>query len=104
LRGRNLYPQDVEAAVARAMPGLAPNGCAAFAIETGGAVQLAVVIEGDRGLVRATRGRTPEVGGAAPPITDLVHGILREVEYEFDVAPQVIALVRPGAFPRTTSG
>src|SRR5262249_1451573 len=48
LRGRNLYPQDVELAAERSHPALRPGGGAAFAVETGGEERLVVVHEVER--------------------------------------------------------
>ncbi len=108
IRGRNLYPQDVEAAVERVLPFLEANACAAFGVEVTGEERLAVVVEADRHLVRrireAEQKRTP--GDAASPreLDALIGQVRQAVNDEFEVAIHAIAFVRPGGFPRTSSG
>ncbi|HZF08613.1 MAG TPA: amino acid adenylation domain-containing protein [Thermoanaerobaculia bacterium] len=94
LRGRNLYPQDVEWTVERSHPALRPGCGAAFAVETaleGGTEEgLAVVQEVD---VRA---------GA--PLTEVAAAIRQALAEEHEVQPAALVLVKPGSVPKTTSG
>lgn len=91
LRGRNVYPQDVEWAAGRAHPALRPDGTAAFAIEQGGRERLAIVAEAERRLA----GASPEEVFAA------IRGAVAEA-VEAEVA--AIRLLRPASLPRTSSG
>src|SRR5690242_19620390 len=50
LRGRNIYPQDVEWAAGHSHPALRAGGAAAFAVEVAGEERLAIVIETERKL------------------------------------------------------
>jgi acyl-CoA synthetase (AMP-forming)/AMP-acid ligase II len=115
IRGRNIYPQDVEALVERVIPFAEPNGCAAFGAEADGEERLAVAVEADRELVRAVR--AAEKGRAAsgpsgpegpPPslaaLDALIDRLRQAVRDELEVSVHAIAFVRPGAFPRTSSG
>ncbi|MFC3890655.1 amino acid adenylation domain-containing protein [Lentzea rhizosphaerae] len=90
IRGRNIFPHDVEetagAAAAETMPGLA----AAFAVPVEEEERLVVVQ-----AVRATR-ETDLVA-----VVDAVH---RAVVAEFEIEPYDVVLVRPAGVPRTTSG
>jgi acyl-CoA synthetase (AMP-forming)/AMP-acid ligase II len=98
IRGRNLYPQDVEAAVAaRLAASVCLNGCAAFSLEGEGGERLCLVVEGSRALVLKASRSDPEV-------EEVLAAIRAAVVREFDVAVSEVAVVRPGTFPRTTSG
>jgi acyl-CoA synthetase (AMP-forming)/AMP-acid ligase II len=92
-RGRNLYPQDVEAAVERLLPVVPANSCAAFGVEAGGEERLALVLEADRALLRA-----------GPEREALAGRIRQAVEEKFRVPVHAVAFVRPNTFPRTSSG
>jgi acyl-CoA synthetase (AMP-forming)/AMP-acid ligase II len=45
IRGRNLYPQDVERVAEQSHPALEPSGCAAFSLDVDGSEELAIVAE-----------------------------------------------------------
>jgi acyl-CoA synthetase (AMP-forming)/AMP-acid ligase II/7-keto-8-aminopelargonate synthetase-like enzyme/acyl carrier protein len=107
IHGRNVYPQDVEVAVERALPLVEANGCAAFAIETAEDEQLALVIEADRSLVRTVRETSSGNGTAASAKSEveaMVRRVRAEVAEAIEVPVHVLAFVRPGTFPRTSSG
>ncbi len=91
IRGRNLYPQDIEATVRASAVGKI-NGVAAFAIDEVSAGEgLAVAFEVERHVERE----------AYAPLIQLVRQQLAAVH---EVAPQAIIVVRPFGLPRTTSG
>lgn len=103
VNGRNIYPQDVEMLVEEVAGFLEPNRCAVFGIDDGGQERLAIVLEADRRLVRiARRGR----GDAASlaQLDALVGRIRSAVASRFGTTVELLALVRPGSFPRTSSG
>jgi acyl-CoA synthetase (AMP-forming)/AMP-acid ligase II/alkylation response protein AidB-like acyl-CoA dehydrogenase/acyl carrier protein len=103
VNGRNIYPQDVEEVIVRAIDFIEPNGCAAFVLEADGRERLAVVAEANRSLVRtAARGR--DGNERLAQLDALVQRIRTEVARQFGVAVGQVLFVRPGAFPRTTSG
>jgi acyl-CoA synthetase (AMP-forming)/AMP-acid ligase II len=91
LRGRNLYPQDVERTAVASHPGFAPGGAAAFAVEAGGRERLAVVQE---------VGRRFRTTAAAEAIAALRRAVAEEHEAEV----HGVALLAPGTLPRTSSG
>jgi amino acid adenylation domain-containing protein len=91
VRGRNLYPQDLEASAERAHTGLRPGGAAAFALDADGQEQLALVLEVDR----------PQRGFDAARILADVRAALVEAH---DAPPAAVALVAPGELPKTSSG
>ena len=90
IRGRNYFPHDIEAAVARGHAALRPGGGAAFACEMGGTERVVIVHE-----VRRGPGFDPE---------QVIAAIRRELAAEFFLAPGAVVLIPGGALPRTNSG
>jgi len=103
INGRNLYPQDVEALVEEVTGFLEPNRCAAFGVEEGGQERLAIVFEADRRLVRIAR-RGAGDGASIAQLDALAQRIRSAVAARFGTSVEFLALVRPGTFPRTSSG
>jgi acyl-CoA synthetase (AMP-forming)/AMP-acid ligase II len=93
VRGANHYPQDIEYTVAACHPALRRHGGAAFTVpEARDAERLVIVQE----VERTWRHRI---------IADeLAARIRAAVVGAHDIAPYEIALLRPGALPKTTSG
>lgn len=91
LRGRNHYPQDIEASVSTAHPDILPGRVAAFPTGKGDG-GLGIVCELNR---HACRDPQPE------PIFAAIRRVLGEGH---DLAADRIALIRPGALPVTPSG
>jgi amino acid adenylation domain-containing protein len=92
LRGRNVYPQDVERTAERVDPALRPGGGAAFSIERGGEERLVVVQEVEHGRP------------GAPEPSDLAEAVRRAVADEHEVAVEEVVLLRSGTLPKTSSG
>jgi acyl carrier protein len=90
IRGRNLYPQDLEATAQDSDDAFAEAG-AAFSVDIDGAEQLVLVQELDR------RSR----GADADKLVGRVRAALAETH---DIRPAAVVLVRPFSLPRTTSG
>lgn len=117
VRGRNIYPQDVEHLIAESLPFGQQNSVAAFTVDKGTSEALGVVIEADRSLVRLARaygGSEPGQPRPADRLVDLdrrlaefstlLNDIRDAVSHEFDVSVACFAFLPPGAFPRTSSG
>ncbi|MFO0958314.1 MAG: amino acid adenylation domain-containing protein [Isosphaeraceae bacterium] len=91
VRGRNIYPQDVEATAERSHPLLRPASAAAFSVEVGGEERVVVVLETDR-----------------PGKKDNVEGVLTAIRaavaehHEIDL--HAIRLVKALSIPKTSSG
>lgn len=97
VRGRNVYPQDVEAEVERSVGFVRSGGCAAFPLETPFGEGLGLAIEADRQVMRLAEDDPGELRRLADKISaSVVRG--------FDVRLSAFVVVRPGALPRTSSG
>ena len=94
LRGRNVYPQDVELTAERSHPALRPGGAAAFPVDVGGEERLVLVLE----VERQARPRSPEEAEA------VFTAVRRAVAEEHECHVHEVVLVPPGGVPRTTSG
>src|SRR6185369_3048198 len=93
LRGRNLYPQDVELTAEQAHPALRAGGGAAFSVDEQGEERLVVVFEVGR-----------EVGRHPGELSTIADAIRRAVAEEHGVRVAGVALVRTGTIPKTSSG
>ena len=91
IRGQPL-PEDIEDTVQSSHPRLAAYGGAAFTIVDEAKGEQLVVQE----VERTERHRV------APP--QLIGHIREAIVLEHDIVPHDIALLRPGALPKTTSG
>jgi acyl-CoA synthetase (AMP-forming)/AMP-acid ligase II len=91
VNGSNHYPQDIEVTAENAHPSLRPAGSAAFALEGPTTERVGLVVEIDR----SARGVDAR---------EVVDTIRRAVAAEHQLVVATVALVRPGAIPRTTSG
>jgi acyl-CoA synthetase (AMP-forming)/AMP-acid ligase II len=90
LRGRNLYPQDVELTVERSHPALRAGCAAAFAVDVEGEERLVVVQEVDRGF-------------QGDP-WELVSAIRKAVSENHEAALHAVELIQAGTIPKTSSG
>jgi amino acid adenylation domain-containing protein len=97
LRGRNLYPQDVELTVERSHPALRPGCGAAFSVEVEGEERLAIVQEVERDAERRWAS-DPAAFQAA------VEAVRKAVATEHEAAPYAVAFVRTASVPKTSSG
>ncbi|SCG54237.1 non-ribosomal peptide synthetase [Micromonospora halophytica] len=90
IRGRNLYPQDVEMTCERVHPALAGAPAAAFAVDTDGEERLVVVQS-----IADTTGVDPD---------DLVARLRAAVTNEHEVEVHEVVLVGPEGVAKTVSG
>lgn len=90
IRGRNLYPQDLERTVDTAHTSVG-EGSAVFAVETPTGEAAVAISEIRRG--------TPETAHDA-----ILTAIRNQLVAEHEIAPEAVVLIRPGSLPRTTSG
>ena len=92
VRGRNLYPQDLEATACAAHPAVSQGTAAAAAVTIDDAEKLLLAIE----INRSAR-------HAADP-AEISAAIRRAIRDEHDVMIDRLVLLMPGAVPKTTSG
>lgn len=105
IRGRNFYPQDIEAVVAEHIPFARANACAAFAIEHEGAQWPVAVVESDRHTVRTCkRSAVASSDEYVISLERMAASGSQAVAAQLQVPLYDLLFVRPGSFPRTTSG
>jgi acyl-CoA synthetase (AMP-forming)/AMP-acid ligase II len=92
IRGRNHYPQDIEATAGAAHPDLRQGGGAAFTVDADGVEQLCLVHEVEREAMRRID---------APAVLRAVRSAIA-AQHELQLSELV--LIRPGELPKTTSG
>ena len=90
VRGRNLYPHDLERTAEESHPALRPGGAAAFSVETDGEERLVLVVE-------VERRREAESAEAAEAVRSAVL-------QEHEVSPWEVVPIRAGTLPKTSSG
>jgi amino acid adenylation domain-containing protein len=93
IRGRNHAPEDIELTAASSDPRLRPGGAAAFSVDTDGAETLAIAHE-----------IHPDAGQPTVVIGDVAAAIRAAVAREHGLAVQIVALLRRGSLPKTSSG
>ncbi|AGA31109.1 hybrid non-ribosomal peptide synthetase/type I polyketide synthase [Singulisphaera acidiphila] len=91
VRGRNVYPQDVERTVEQSHPALRPEGGAAFSVEIDGDEQLVVIHE----VERQVKGND---------VAEILLAIRRAVAEQHDLDVHAICLIKAGSLPKTSSG
>ncbi|HSK75277.1 MAG TPA: AMP-binding protein, partial [Thermoanaerobaculia bacterium] len=89
LRGKNHYPQDLEATAGSCHPALAGGTGAAFAVDSEGEERLVLVHEVER-------------HAAAPE--EIAAAVRQAIAGEHEAVVHEVVLVPPGGVPRTTSG
>jgi acyl-CoA synthetase (AMP-forming)/AMP-acid ligase II/alkylation response protein AidB-like acyl-CoA dehydrogenase/acyl carrier protein len=114
INGRNVYPQDIEELIEASIDFIEPNMSAAFSVEIDGQERLAIVAEANRSLVRAAQQLARESASREDQlrakddylarISSMAQHICKLIAQQFDVSVSSIVFVKPGTFPRTTSG
>ncbi len=92
LRGRNYYPQDLEASAEAAHIALRGAPAAAFGLEVGGEEQLALAQE------------VPRTALAGLDVAETVAAIREAIAREHALSVFAVALLRPGGILKTSSG
>ncbi|BDA68746.1 non-ribosomal peptide synthetase [Calothrix sp. PCC 7716] len=90
IRGRNLYPQDIELAAVRSHPALRPDASAAFTVNVKNEERLVVVQELEF--------------RAKPNLEEVINAIRQAVTEEHEVQVYAVVLIKPGSIPKTSSG
>ncbi len=92
VRGRNLYPSDLEGLATSSHPALESSGAAAFGADTGSGEALVIACELRRDY------------SAPPEPAMLQRAIQAALTSGLDTRADAIVLLPPGSLPRTTSG
>jgi amino acid adenylation domain-containing protein len=90
IRGRNLYPQDIELTAERSHPALNSGASAAFTVEVDNEERLVIVQE--------LKFR------AKPNLEEVISAIRQAVTEEHEVQVYAVVLIKPGSIPKTSSG
>jgi amino acid adenylation domain-containing protein len=90
IRGRNLYPQDIELTVECSHPSLRFGGSAAFSVEVGNEERLVVVQELEF--------------RAKPNLEEVISAIRLAVAREYEIQVYGVVLIKPGSISKTSSG
>ncbi|MBE9120384.1 amino acid adenylation domain-containing protein [Tychonema sp. LEGE 07199] len=91
IRGRNLYPQDIERTAERSHPSLRLGAIAAFSVKIAGIEQLVIVQEIES---RKTPTNSEEI----------ISAIRSRIAIEYEIQAYGVVLIKPGSIPKTTSG
>lgn len=91
IRGRNIYPQDIELTISQCHDAFGSDCGAAFSIEANGEEQLVIVQEVERHYLRSD--------------LDELRGAILQTLWEHDsIRPYDIVLIKTGTLPKTSSG
>lgn len=90
IRGRNLYPQDIELTAERSHPSLRVGASAAFTVLDNNEDKLVVVQELEF--------------RAKPDTTEVANAIRQAISEEHEVQVYAVVLIKPGSIPKTSSG
>ena len=90
IRGRNLYPQDIELTAERSHPSLRASANAAFTVLVNNEDKLVVVQELEF--------------RAKPDKTEVANAIRKAISEEHEVQVYAVVLIKPGSIPKTSSG
>ncbi|MCC5616019.1 amino acid adenylation domain-containing protein [Nostoc sp. CHAB 5836] len=90
IRGRNLYPQDIELTAECSHPSLRSGGNAAFTVEVNNEEKLVIVQELEF--------------RAKPNLEQVISTVRQAVTEEHEVQVYAVVLIKPGSIPKTSSG
>lgn len=90
IRGRNLYPQDIELTAEHSHPSLRAGANAAFTVEVNNEERLFIVQELEF--------------RAKPNLAEVASAIRQSITEEHEVQVYGVVLIKPGSIPKTSSG
>jgi len=90
VRGRNLYPQDIELIAETSHPSLRVGSVAAFAVEVGNEEQLVVVQEVEF--------------RQKPDVAEVAAAMRQAIAETFEIQVYAVVLIKAGTIPKTSSG
>lgn len=92
IRGRNLYPQDIEFTAERSNPALRAGFGAAFSVPVDGEERLVVIYEIERSMLRGI------------DVDQVAYATENAILEEHEVKAHEVLLLKTGAIPKTSSG
>lgn len=98
IRGRKLYPQDIEFTVENIHSAIRPGCSAAFSVTATAEERLVVAAEIDHGLVRRFADER------ARDLQELIANVREAIAEQHEVQAYAVLLVAPGSIPKTSSG
>lgn len=104
IRGRNIYPQDIEQVAEYCLDFLGPNSCAAVSSESHGNVEIIIIAEGTRDMVRWCTASPDSYEREIRMLAAKIEQVKKMMFDQFDVTINHVYFVRPATFPRTSSG
>ncbi len=121
IRGRNLYPQDIELTVEQSAPSIRKNACAVFSVEMNEQEQAVIVAEVERRYhhqeqTHATNNHydndindAEHIGFAgelylSPDLGDAIRSVRQAVAEQHELQASAIVLIKAASIPRTLSG
>lgn len=105
LRGRKLFPQDIEYSAAHSHPLIRQHGVAAFSIDDGNTEHLIILAELNLRQAKKTgidHGNTSSQ--ATTNYQDIAHAIVQAISVEHEARVTTVLLLPPGLIARTSSG
>lgn len=91
IRGRNLYPNDIEATVEQAHPALQSGAGCAFSVDTGFEEEIILIYE------------VPRIHMRALDIKSIADVLCIKIAEQHEAQLHGLVLLRPGSLPKTTS-
>jgi acyl-CoA synthetase (AMP-forming)/AMP-acid ligase II len=108
IRGRNIYPQDIEQKIAEIFQLDSPNSVAAFMVELEGRETIGIVVEASTRILQLAISSKKHLQGELDEQLDAFRDLIRTsrqwVNQNFEATLSRICFVKPGGFPRTSSG
>ncbi len=92
VRGRNLYPTDIEESVRDCHPLIRPGGLAAFAVDADDTEELVMFVESRQDKLTTAQ------------VDEIIESVRRRLYEEHQIAPHAVVLGQAGTVKKTTSG
>lgn len=105
LRGRKLFPQDIEYSAAHAHPLIRENGVAAFSIEDGNTEHLVVLAELDLRQMKRIAGENETISSkTSEDLQGIALDLVETISRDHEARVSTTLLTPPGQIARTSSG
>lgn len=92
IRGRNHYPQDIEATVEQSHPAIRAGAGAAFSVEVNAQEKLVIIQEVERSYLRNLKG------------DEVITAIRTSISEQHELQVHAVVLIKTASIPKTSSG